>query len=154
MNSFLDKVYERATKENILYAAGIISALYIVKSTFGMISSCFANNNNTKEILGILEKEKAKLIADPTQFTKYELSYLLYMKILNSAYRKELTDFSKNRFRIFNADNIYKYINCVDQFLKNLKFIEQEILIIIFEDLKIDSESTEIEFNYDKLNLR
>ena len=154
MNSYLDIVYEKATKENILYAAGIVSVLYIAKSTFGLISSYFANNNKNNEILEILAKEKAKLIADSSQFTKYELSYLLYLKILNSAYKKELNEFNKNRLRIFNADNIYKYIDCVNQYLKNLKFIEQDILAVIFEDLKIDSQSTEIEFNYDKLNIR
>jgi hypothetical protein len=154
MNSYLDIVYEKATKENILYAAGIVSVLYIAKSTFGLISSYFANNNKNNEILEILAKEKAKLIADSSQFTKYELSYLLYLKILNSGYKKELIEFNKNRLRIFNADNIYKYIDCVNQYLKNLKFIEQDILAVIFEDLKIDSQSTEIEFNYDKLNLR
>jgi len=153
MNSYFDKVYEKATKENIFYAAGIVSLLYIAKSTFGMISSYFANNKKNKEILEILAKEKAKLTADSSQLTKYELSYLFYLKILNSAYKKELVEFNKNRLRIFNADNIYKYIDCVNQYLKNLKFTEQDILAIVFEDLKIDLQSTEIEFNYDKFNI-
>jgi hypothetical protein len=111
MNSIVDKIYEKSTKENILYAAGIFSALYIAKSTLGLFSSFFKNNSKNKEIKSILEKEKAKLNADPSQFTKYDISYLLYLKILNTAYRREFSDFNKNRLKIFNADNIYKITN-------------------------------------------
>jgi len=154
MNSIVDKFYDKATKENILYAAGIISVFYIAKSTFGLFSSYFKNNRKYKEIKAILEKEKTKLMADQTQFSKFDLSYLLYLKILNQSYRKEFCEFNKNRLKIFNADNIYKYINCVEQFIRDLKFIEQDIFKIIFDDLKIDSESSEINFNCDKINIK
>lgn len=154
MNSIVEKIYEKSTKENILYAAGILSVFYITKSTFGFFFSFLGSNNKNKEIRSILEKEKSKFIADPPQFTKYEMSYLMYLKILDTAYRKEYSDFNNNRLKIFNADNIYRYIKCVEQFLKDLKLIEQEILKIVFDDLKIDWESSEIEFNYDKLNIR
>jgi hypothetical protein len=154
MNSVIEKIYEKSSKENILYAAGIMSFLYITKSTFGMISSFYRNNSKKKEIKTILEKEKTKFMADNSKFTKYEQSYLLYLKVLNTAYRKEFAEFNKNRLKIFNGDNIYKYIKCVKEFLKNLKFIEQDILKIIFNDLKVDEDGSESEFNIEKLNIR
>jgi len=154
MNTVIEKIYEKSSKENILYAAGIISVLYITKSTFGMISSYFRNNSKRREIKTILDKEKPKSMADNLKFTKYEQSYLLYLKVLNTAYRKEFAEFNKNRLRIFNGDNIYKYIKCIEEFLRNLKFIEQDILQMIFNDLKIEEDLSESEFNIDKLNIR
>ena len=62
--------------------------------------------------------------------------------------------FNKNRLKIFNGDNIYKYIKCVKEFLKNLKFFEQDILKIIFNDLKVEEDRSVSEFNIEKLNIR
>jgi hypothetical protein len=158
MTSIINGIYENSLKQNVVNFLAIGGGIYILKSSYNFITNYFKEKNENKEIKILIEKEKSKINTDlslsqnQNYNKKNEIVFSLYFKILNTVYKKNFSTFNKKRLIIFNNDDIEKYINYVEEFLKNLKYVEENILRIIHEELKLDPESNDLK--YDKINIR
>lgn len=156
MSFLINVISESSTKQKITYSLALGGALYLIKSFYEKLGNFFKERNENKEIIQLIEREKEKFkinnlnLNDPK--TKNEVAYFLYYKVLYNVYKNEFAKYSKKRMQIFLTDDLDKYNLYVQDFLKNLKFIEQNILQIIYLELNIDEN--EIQSEKDNINLK
>lgn len=149
----LNGIFENSLKQNLTYLLAIGGGIYIFKSTYEMISGFLKNRNQNKEIKILIQNEKAKIKQELLNNSKFEVCFYLYYKILHTIFKKDIIIFTQTRRNIFNQDDIERYITYVEDYLKILKFIEQHILQIIYEELEIDSTVSD-NFKNDKFDIK
>jgi hypothetical protein len=139
--NYFNGLLENSLKQNLLYIMAVGGAFYISKSTYDFFINLIKERNENKEIKNLLQKEKLKISQEILKNSKNEICLQLYYKILNTVYKKDLLNFNKKRREIFNLDDIEKYITFCEEYLKDLKLIEENIFKIIYSDLKIDDNA-------------
>lgn len=148
---YLNGITRNSIRQNITYLLAVFGAGYILKSSYDVISSYLKDLNYNREISKIIENEKATINQELSADSKLQICFYLYYKILQTVYTKELSDFDKKRRFYFELDYLDKYISCVEEFLKNLKLIEQNILLIVNDSLKLEGSNYT---NQDKFNIK
>ena len=81
------------------------------------------------------EQIKHNINENSNKTQKQEIAYLCYLKILNGTYSKEIDSFEKERYKIFETNDLDKYLICIENFNNNFKLIEHNILKEIYLDL-------------------
>jgi hypothetical protein len=147
----MDQYLNSTAKNNMLNILAIGGGIYVLKSIYDTISGYFKESNEIKQIKSIIEKDKSLNNSEMSRLSKNEICYLLYLNILHTVYRKHISSFNKRRLALFKSDDMKSYIACIEDYLEKSKLIEQNILQIIFEELKIEKEGSD--FTYEKINI-
>jgi hypothetical protein len=153
--NYINSILENSLKQNLMYVMAVGGAAYITKSTYDLFSNLIRERNENKEIKNLIEKEKLKFNPENLNNENYknELCVYLYYKILNTVFKKEIAIFNKKRREIFASEDLEKYWNYLIEYIKNLKLREENILKIIYDELKID-ESQQEELKPEKLDIK
>ena len=130
------------SKPYLIYFLSACSGIYILKSSYNFISNYFKEKNTKKEILKIIDNYR-QLIDNNRHLSKHEQCFLMYYVILNSLYKKELTEYDENRRK--NINDLELYIQIVEKSSKVIKSIEENILQIVFNEFQEDGEHSDNE---------
>jgi hypothetical protein len=127
------------TGRNFLYLGAALSSMFMIKSIVGTISHWFATKGQSREILKVVHNNKDS--NSLRHLNQHELCYYLYFKVLHCVYKKKLKEYDTLRRK--NFDNLDRYIKIIESHNNEFKFIDENVLQLIYKELDLNGSDTE-----------